>query len=116
MSITKCPVCIKNVVRESKDVSEVKEKGIVLGLLKASKEREDHKHESFRGLTSLLIHTRCHKNYTRTDTIKHMLGRHPHPRKRQDSLSSSHQFLNSILRTIVCSVGYVQRKKPKSLC
>lgn len=69
MSITKCPVCIKNVVRESKDVSEVKEKGI-LGLLKASKEREDHKHESFRGLKSLLIHTRCRKNYTRTDTIK----------------------------------------------
>lgn len=69
MSTTKCPVCLNGVARESKDVCEVKEKGI-LGLVKASKERKDYKHESFRGLTSLLIHTSCRKNYTRADTIK----------------------------------------------
>jgi len=69
MSTTKCPVCLNDVVRESKDVYDIKEKGI-LGLVKASKERKDDKHESFRGLTSLLIHTSCRKNYTRTDTIK----------------------------------------------
>lgn len=69
MSTNKCPVCVENVVNESKDASEVREKGI-LGLIKASKERKDEKHRSFRGSTSLLIHTSCCKNYTRTDTIK----------------------------------------------
>lgn len=69
MSTTKCPVCVENVVKGSKDVSEVREKRI-LDLIKGSKERNDDKHQSFRGLTSLLIHTSCRKNYTRTDTIK----------------------------------------------
>lgn len=66
---TKCPVCLNDVVRGSKVVCDVKEKGI-LGLVKASKERKDDKHESFRGFTSFLVHTICRKNYTRTDTIK----------------------------------------------
>lgn len=69
MSPTKCPVCLDDVARGSKDVCEVREKGI-LGLVKASKERKDNNHESYRGLTSLLIHTSCRQNYTRTDPIK----------------------------------------------
>lgn len=69
MSTTKCPVCLNDVARGSNDVCEIKEKEI-LGLIKASKERKDDKHKSYRGLTSHLIHTSCRKNYTRTDTIK----------------------------------------------
>lgn len=69
MSANKCPVCDEDVVKGSKDVSEVKEKGI-LGHIKASKERNDDKYRSFFDSTSLLIHTSCRKNYTRTDTIK----------------------------------------------
>lgn len=65
----KCPVCDKDVVKGSKDVSEVKQKGI-LGLIKASKDRKDDKHQVFHALTSVLIHTNCRKNYTRPDTIK----------------------------------------------
>lgn len=69
MNTTKCPVCVEDIVKGSKDVSEVREKGI-LGLMKASKERKDDKHRGFYGLTTLLIHTSCRKNYTRIDTIK----------------------------------------------
>lgn len=68
MSNNKCPVCDEDVVKGSKDVTEMIEKGIV-GLIKASQERKDEKHRIFRGLTSLLIHANCRKNYTRVDTI-----------------------------------------------
>lgn len=69
MSTNKFPVCIEDVVKESKDVSEVREKG-TLGLIKASKERKDDKHLIFHSFTSFLIHTSYRKNYTRTDTLK----------------------------------------------
>lgn len=108
MSTNKCPVCVENVVNESKEASEVREKGI-LGLIKASKERKDEKHRSFRGSTSLLIHTSCCKNYTRTDTIKKDV--------REASTSKGEtgpsQLPNSTSRTIVYYVHIVQRKKPK---
>lgn len=47
MSTNQCPVCVKDIVKGSKDVSEVRKKGII-GLIKASKEEKDDKHQSFR--------------------------------------------------------------------
>lgn len=63
-----CFVCDEKVTALSADVSKVGEKGIA-SLKRASLERGDGKSHQIANASSLLVHTLCRKNYTRTQSI-----------------------------------------------
>jgi hypothetical protein len=86
---SKCFVCDEEVTASSPDVSKVGEKGIV-SLKKASQERGDGKISQLANVTSLLVHTLCRKNYTRTQSIAAF--------KKQEA-STSAQPETSVLRS-----------------
>lgn len=64
----KCPLCDQDIKREIEEITEVGKKGII-GLVNASKRRNDNKHKHFQSATKLFVHTSCRKDYTRSETI-----------------------------------------------
>lgn len=74
-------------------------------VVKGSKDQKDDKHQSFRGLTSLLFHT-SYKNYPRTDTIKND-EEASISREEAGPFQLRHQLQNLTLRIIILLYEYI---------
>lgn len=114
----KCFVCDGDIDKSSDDVTSVTEKGISI-LVKTSNERKDRKSSQLMGLTSLLIHKSCRKNYTRSDSIAAYLKRQAASTSSQpvetvslrSSLSQFHFMTDCFICAKPCDIDKEAKKK-----
>lgn len=85
----KCVICGADIER-GVDGTRVSEKGLQT-LRKASLQRKDGKHENFEGVTSLIVHTSCRKQYTRPSSVK-AAAKSPTTSTSRDLRSSQDKF------------------------